>query len=63
MRLPVACVIFALTAVTSVVAVPVQAQTWEDLEQSLEGRELVMRPTVEGRRKVALRRFEYTHLR
>jgi len=33
-------------------AVPVQAQTWDDLEQSLEGRELVMRATSEGRRKV-----------
>jgi Zn-dependent protease with chaperone function len=52
MRLPLTCVIFALTAVTSMVAVPAQAQTWDDLEQSLEGRELVMRPTVEGRRKV-----------
>jgi len=34
------------------VVVPVHAQTWDDLEQSLEGRELVMRPTVEGRRKL-----------
>ena len=30
------------------------AQNWETSEKSLEGRELVMRPTVEGRRKVYL---------
>ena len=28
------------------------AQRWNDLEDALEGRELIMRPTIEGRRKV-----------
>ncbi len=28
------------------------AQDWSDLEQAMEGRELIMRPTTEGRRKV-----------
>ena len=28
------------------------AQRWDDLERALEGRELIMRPTIEGRRKV-----------
>ena len=30
------------------------AQRWNDLEDELEGRELVLRPTFEGRRKVYL---------
>jgi len=30
------------------------AQKWDDLEKALEGRELIMRPTMEGRRKVYL---------
>lgn len=34
--------------------VPVQAQQWSDLETTLEGRELTMRRTVEGRRKLYL---------
>ena len=43
----------ACTAVLPIlVAGPTMAQDWDDLEQALEGRELVMRPTVEGRRKV-----------
>ena len=33
---------------------PTQAQRWEDLEEALEGRELTMRPTTEGRRKLYL---------
>ena len=33
---------------------PAQAQRWEDLEEALEGRELTMRPTTEGRRKLYL---------
>ena len=33
---------------------PAQAQRWEDLEDALEGRELTMRPTTEGRRKLYL---------
>ncbi len=33
---------------------PVSAQRWNDLEDALEGRELVLRPTFEGRRKVYL---------
>ena len=33
---------------------PVAAQRWNDLEDALEGRELVLRPTFEGRRKVYL---------
>ena len=31
---------------------PAAAQRWNDLEDALEGRELVLRPTFEGRRKV-----------
>lgn len=52
MRSPLLCVTLVLTVVTLMLAVPAEAQRWEDLEQSLEGRELVMRPTAEGRRKV-----------
>ena len=33
---------------------PAAAQRWNDLEDALEGRELVLRPTFEGRRKVYL---------
>jgi len=33
---------------------PAAAQRWNDLEDALEGRELVMRPTTEGRRKLYL---------
>ena len=33
---------------------PAAAQRWNDLEDELEGRELVLRPTFEGRRKVYL---------
>ena len=33
---------------------PATAQRWNDLEDALEGRELVMRPTTEGRRKLYL---------
>ena len=33
---------------------PVFAQRWNDLERALEGRELVLRPTVESRRKLYL---------
>ena len=33
---------------------PVDAQQWNDLEDALEGRELILRPTFEGRRKVYL---------
>ena len=33
---------------------PTMAQGWDDLEQSLEGRELTLRPTIEGRRKLYL---------
>ena len=33
---------------------PASAQRWSDLEDALEGRELVLRPTFEGRRKVYL---------
>lgn len=31
---------------------PASAQRWDDLEDALEGRELVLRPTTEGRRKL-----------
>ena len=46
-----------LTAITALILVPLlsaeaRAQQWDDLEQALEGRELVLRPTVEGRRKL-----------
>lgn len=33
---------------------PAEAQRWNDLEDALEGRELVLRPTFEGRRKIYL---------
>ena len=33
---------------------PTAAQRWDDLEDALEGRELVLRPTFDGRRKVYL---------
>lgn len=33
---------------------PAAAQRWNDLEDALEGRELVLRPTLQGRRKVYL---------
>ena len=33
---------------------PAEAQRWNDLEDALEGREMVLRPTFEGRRKVYL---------
>ena len=33
---------------------PAAAQRWNDLEDALEGRELILRPTFEGRRKVYL---------
>ena len=33
---------------------PAAAQRWNDLEDAIEGRELVMRPTTEGRRKLYL---------
>ena len=39
-------------SVVLVFPVGAQAQRWGDLERALEGRELVMRPTVEGRRKI-----------
>ena len=43
----------ALLLLVAVLApAPADAQRWEDLERTLEGRELIMRPTVEGRRKV-----------
>ena len=35
-------------------SLPAAAQRWNDLEDALEGRELVLRPTFEGRRKVYL---------
>lgn len=41
-----------LLLVAALAPAPADAQRWEDLESSLEGRELIMRPTVEGRRKV-----------
>ena len=31
---------------------PVHAQRWNDLERALERRELILRPTIEGRRKI-----------
>lgn len=44
----------SLITVWVLASLPVQAQThrWSDLEDVLEGRELVMRPTLEGRRKL-----------
>ena len=33
---------------------PAAAQRWNDIEDALEGRELILRPTFEGRRKVYL---------
>ena len=44
----------AVGIVVSLVPAPASAQEWRSLEKSLEGRELVMRPTVEGRRKIYL---------
>ena len=41
-----------LPLVVMLAPAPAEAQRWEDLEDALEGRELIMRPTVEGRRKV-----------
>lgn len=35
------------------------AQQWKDLEQSLEGREFIMRPTVEGRRKIYIQAGDF----
>ena len=44
--------IVTILIIASVTAAPATAQEWRDLEVSLEGRELVMRPTFEGRRKL-----------
>ena len=42
------------TVVPLLLSSPTMAQGWDDLEQSLEGRELTLRPTIEGRRKLYL---------
>ena len=44
--------IAAISIVALAATTPAVAQEWKDLETSLEGRELVMRPTFEGRRKL-----------
>ncbi len=49
LRIPVAA---ALPLLALLAPAPADAQQWRDLESALEGRELTMRPTVEGRRKV-----------
>ena len=46
--------VLACVAALLLSPVPADAQRWNDLEQALEGRELVLRPTVESRRKLYL---------
>ena len=45
-------VISVILVVVSVAVAPAGAQEWRNLGPPLEGRELTMRPTIEGRRKV-----------
>lgn len=42
----------ALAAAFLLAPPPASAQRWDDLEDALEGRELILRPTTEGRRKL-----------
>ena len=44
--------VFLASIVAIILSAPAQAQRWNDLEDALEGRELPLRPTIEGRRKV-----------
>ncbi len=44
----------AISLAVLLLSSPATAQRWNDLEDALEGRELVMRPTTEGRRKLYL---------
>ena len=41
-----------LFVLAALLPAPAHAQRWNDLEDHLEGRELVLRPTTEGRRKI-----------
>ena len=45
-------VVIIVGLIVSLFVTDSHAQEWDDLETALEGRELIMRPTVEGRRKV-----------
>ena len=42
----------ALTVAVLLAPFTAEAQRWDDLEEALEGRDFIMRPTVEGRRKL-----------
>ena len=44
--------VITIGVVASSFATDSHAQQWDDLEKALEGRELIMRPTIEGRRKI-----------
>jgi len=44
--------VVAFVVLVSLVPTDAHGQEWKDLESTLEGRELVLRPTVEGRRKL-----------
>ena len=44
----------AISLAALLLSSPAAAQRWNDLEDAIEGRELVMRPTTEGRRKLYL---------
>ena len=46
------CALGMLACAAVLAPAPLEAQRWEDLEDVLEGRDFVMRPTTEGRRKL-----------
>ena len=52
MQSRVSLVVIPIGLAVSLFAADSHAQQWDDLEEALEGRELIMRPTIEGRRKV-----------